>query len=151
MRKLIKETLFKRPISEVFGFFSNAENLNLLTPQNFHFRILTPQPLKIQKGSIIDYKISLKGIPVKWRTEITEWEPPYRFVDVQLKGPYKVWVHEHTFAEKDGGTLVTDKVSYLSKGWILEPVLQKLFINKNLEEIFDYREKKLKLIFKDDK
>ena len=149
MRTLIKESIIKRPIEEVFGFFSNAENLNQLTPKELHFKILTPLPVKMGTGTLIDYRITIKGIPVKWRSEITEWEPPFRFVDVQLKGPYKIWVHEHTFTENDGSTIVTDKVNYLSKGWILEPVLQKFFVKKNLEEIFDYREKKLKLIFKD--
>jgi ligand-binding SRPBCC domain-containing protein len=151
LRTIIRESIIRLPIEEVFDFFSNAENLNLLTPGKLNFKILTPLPVKMEKGTLIDYKISIMGIPFKWRTEITDWEPPFRFVDIQLKGPYKVWIHEHVFKKENGYTIVTDKVNYKSKGWILEPVIQKLFIEKKLEEIFDYREKKLKLIFKDDK
>jgi ligand-binding SRPBCC domain-containing protein len=151
LRTIIRESIIRLPIEEVFDFFSNAENLNLLTPGKLNFKILTPLPVKMEKGTLIDYKISIMGIPFKWRTEITDWEPPFRFVDIQLKGPYKVWIHEHVFKKENGSTIVTDNVNYKSKGWILEPVIQKLFIEKKLEEIFDYREKKLKLIFKDDK
>ena len=150
MRTAIRESVIKRPIEEVFAFFSKAENLNLLTPEKLHFKILTPLPIKMGKNTLIDYKIRLGGVTFKWRTEITEWEPPYRFVDVQLKGPYKVWIHEHLFKANGSSTIMTDKVDYLSKGWFMEPLIHKLFVKKKLEEILDYRENKLKLIFKDD-
>jgi ligand-binding SRPBCC domain-containing protein len=90
LRTIIRESIIRLPIEEVFDFFSNAENLNLLTPGKLNFKILTPLPVKMEKGTLIDYKISIMGIPFKWRTEITDWEPPFRFVDIQLKGPYKV-------------------------------------------------------------
>lgn len=150
MRTAIRESKINRPLEEVFAFFSKAENLNLLTPEKLHFKILTPLPIKMGKNTLIDYKIKLGGITFKWKTEITEWEPPLRFVDVQLKGPYKVWIHEHSFKANGSSTIMTDKVDYLSKGWFMEPFIHKLFVKKKLEEILDYRENKLKLIFKDD-
>lgn len=147
MRKLTKECLIKKPIEEVFSFFSKAENLDLITPEELQFRILTPLPVNMQKGALIDYKIKIYGVPFKWRTEITEWLPPFKFVDTQIKGPYSVWMHTHTFTPHPEGTIVKDEIEYLSRGWILEPFIQKLFVKKNLEHIFDYRQKKLKLIF----
>jgi ligand-binding SRPBCC domain-containing protein len=150
MRRVVRESTVDRPLEEVFAFFSKAENLNQLTPEKLHFKILTPLPIKMGKDTLIDYKIRLGGVTFKWRTEITEWEPPYRFVDVQLKGPYKVWIHEHLFKANGSGTTMIDTVDYLLKGWFLEPVIHKLFVKKKLEEILDYRENKLKLIFKDD-
>lgn len=150
MRIAIRESVINRPIEEVFAFFSKAENLNLLTPEKLHFKILTPLPIKMEKNTLIDYKIRLGGVTFKWRTEITEWEPPHRFVDVQLKGPYKIWIHEHSFKANGESTIMTDTVNYLSKGWFMEPLIHKLFVKKRLEEILDYRENKLKLIFKDD-
>ena len=147
MRKLTKECLIKKPIEEVFNFFSKAENLNLITPEELQFRILTPLPINMQKGVLIDYKIKINGFAFKWRSEITEWLPPFKFIDTQIKGPYSVWIHEHTFMPHPEGTIVKDEIDYLSRGWILEPVIQKLFVRKNLEHIFDYRQKKLKRIF----
>lgn len=149
MRKLLKESFVPYPVEEVFGFFSKPENLNLLTPESLQFRILTALPVEMKQGALIDYSIKLGGIPFRWRTEITAWEPPFRFIDTQLKGPYKVWIHEHTFAPSGTGTIVTDSVSYLAPGWIIEPLIHSFFIRGRLEHIFDYREKKLKSIFKD--
>ena len=102
MHILTKTTVINKPLSEVFEFFSNAENLNKITPPDMQFKILTPLPIIIKKGTLIDYKIKVNGIPFNWQTEISEWEPNKRFVDKQLKGPYRVWIHEHTFEEKDG-------------------------------------------------
>ncbi len=149
MRNLFKETFVPFSTEEIFDFFSKPENLNLLTPDSLRFRILSALPLEMKQGTIIDYSIKLGAIPFKWRTEITAWEPPFRFVDTQLKGPYRVWIHEHTFIPKDSGTIVRDSVSYLAPGWIIEPVIHRLLIKNKLEDIFDYREKKLKSIFKD--
>ncbi len=150
MRTIIRECIINRPLEEVFAFFSKAENLNLLTPEKLKFKILTPLPVKMGKGTVIDYKIRLSGLPFIWRTAITVWEPPNRFVDEQAKGPYKVWIHEHSFKANGSSTIMIDKVDYISKGWFLEPLIHKLFVRKRLEEILDYRENKLKLIFKDD-
>lgn len=101
----------------------------------------------MKKGAIIDYKLKLYGMPVKWQTEITEWQPPYRFIDVQVKGPYRLWVHEHIFEERDGGTLMTDRVQYLAPGYFLEPIVHKLFVQRDVDRIFRHREKVFSNIF----
>ena len=105
-------TKLNAPLEEVFAFFSKAENLQKLTPEWLYFKILTPLPIKMEEGTLIDYQLKLHGIPVKWRTRITEWSPPYAFTDEQIKGPYRAWIHRHTFAEIKDGTLMTDKISY---------------------------------------
>jgi ligand-binding SRPBCC domain-containing protein len=133
----------------VFQFFSKAENLNLLTPPELSFKILTPLPIKMQAGTLIDYRIKLNGIPFNWRTEISTWKVNECFVDQQLKGPYKIWHHTHSFTAVKEGTLMIDEVKYLSPGWILEPLIEKFFIKKKVEGIFDYRNSKLKEIFPD--
>lgn len=141
------KTLIPRPINEVFDFFSKAENLNLITPPGLEFKILTPLPITLKKGCHIDYRIKLSGIPFSWKTEISAWEPPYRFIDTQLKGPYKIWIHEHRFEEKGNETIMTDTVKFLSPGWILEPVINKLFVEKRVKEIFRYREERMSILF----
>jgi len=148
MHILVKETVINRPLNEVFDFFSKAENLNKITPPDMQFQILTPLPINIQKGTLIDYKIKVNGIPFKWKTLISTWEPPHRFVDEQLKGPYNTWIHEHTFEERDGKTYMKDVVKFKSPGWILEPLINALFIEKKVKGIFEYREKKLNEFFK---
>ena len=147
IRNITREILVKHPIDAVFDFFSKAENLNLITPPELNFKILTPLPIEMKKGTVIDYKIKLSGLPFNWKTGITSWEPPFRFVDTQIKGPYKVWIHEHTFTETQQGTVIKDSVDYLPKGWIAEPLIHNLFVRKRLEHIFDYRQNKLSLIF----
>ena len=146
---IIRKTIIKRPLEEVFQFFSKAENLNLLTPLELSFKILTPLPIKMQAGTLIDYRIKLNGIPFNWRTEISTWKVNECFVDQQLKGPYKIWHHTHSFTAVKEGTLMIDEVKYLSPGWILEPLIEKFFIKKKVEGIFDYRNSKLKEIFPD--
>jgi ligand-binding SRPBCC domain-containing protein len=148
MHILVKETVINRPLNEVFDFFSKAENLNKITPPDMQFRILTPLPINIQKGTLIDYKIKVNGIPFKWKTLISTWEPPLRFVDEQLRGPYNTWIHEHTFEERDGKTYMKDVVKFKSPGWILEPLINALFIEKKVKGIFEYREKMLNEFFK---
>ena len=98
---------------KVFDFFSNAENLERLTPPELKFHIVTPLPINIKKGALIDYELSLYGLPIKWRTEITHWDPPFEFIDTQLSGPYKQWIHSHLFTEPEPGkTLMEDEVRY---------------------------------------
>jgi len=141
------KTTINRPLQEVFNFFSKAENLNELTPPALHFNIITPLPIEMKKGVNIQYRIKLSGIPFYWKTLISEWNPPYKFADEQLNGPYAVWHHEHIFEEKDGKTIMTDKITYKSKGWVLAPLLHALFVDKRVKEIFTYREKRLHEIF----
>lgn len=147
IRIISRETFVNKPIDEVFAFFAKAENLNIITPPELNFKIITPMPIDMKKGTLIDYKIKLNGISFKWKTEITDWSPPYVFVDTQIKGPYKVWIHEHIFVSQGSSTIVKDIVSYLPPGWLLEPVIHKLAVKKKLEHIFDYRMEKIKSIF----
>jgi hypothetical protein len=141
-------THIDKPLQEVFTFFSKAENLNLLTPPQIQFKILTPLPITMFPGQLIQYRIKLFGIPFYWKTEICEWNPPHKFADKQLKGPYTTWHQQHKFEEIDGKTKMTDIITYESKGWILAPFLHWLFVDKNVKGIFAYREKQLNEIFR---
>lgn len=144
---LTRHTTIEKPIDEVFDFFTKAENLNKIIPPDLHFEMITKLPISIKKGTVIDYKIKIAGIPFKWKTEITEWNPPYSFEDTQVKGPYKIWIHKHKFESKNGFTLMTDIINYLSPGGIFEFVPHRLFVKKKVESIFDFREKSLIKIF----
>ena len=138
---LIRETVLNGSIEEVFDFFSKAENLDKITPPILGFRIITPLPVEMKKGTLIDYKIKLNGIPFNWRTEITKWDPPNCFEDTQLKGPYKMWIHEHKFIERNNKTFMTDTVRYISPGGAFEFIPHNLIVKKKVDFIFDYRQK----------
>ena len=133
-----------RPRSEVFAFFADAGNLQELTPPWLRFRILTPQPVAMGQGARIDYRIRLRGLPIGWKTEITAWEPPHRFVDEQLRGPYRLWVHEHSFEEIEGGTIAEDHVRYAVPGGAL---VNCLLVARDLRALFLYRHRRLREIF----
>ena len=141
--KLMTTQRFQQPLDEVFGFFADAFNLQRITPPWLHFKILTPAPIEMQVGALIDYRIKLHGVPMRWRTEITAWEPPYRFVDEQRRGPYSLWHHEHRFYSQGGETLVEDEVSYRMFGGSFT----HLFVRKDLERIFSYRQDALASVF----
>ena len=130
------EQWLPRPRPEVFQFFSEARNLETLTPPWLNFEVLTPAPIVLRPGTLIDYRIRIHRIPIRWRTEILEWNPPHRFVDVQLRGPYHLWHHTHTFEERDGGTLCRDKVRYRPRGGAL---INWLFVRRDVERIFAFR------------
>ncbi len=125
-----------QPVDEVFPFFGDAHNLNVLTPPWLHFEILTPKPIPMQAGTLIDYRIKLRGIPMRWRTRISLWEPNRRFVDEQLRGPYLEWIHTHTFEPMDGGTFMTDTVRYRVPGGAL---INALLVERDVSRIFRYR------------
>lgn len=143
-RLFTQETFLPYAIDFVFDFFSNAENLQALTPPSLHFQILTPLPIQMKPGALIDYRLRLFGIPFRWRTRIDTWQPPHLFSDSQLKGPYRKWVHTHTFEPVEGGVLMRDQVHYLSPGGPLEPLINKLFVAPQVQKIFAYRNKALK-------
>ena len=138
------EQWLPRPRDEVFPFFSEAHNLETLTPPWLKFEVLTPPPIVMGSGTLIDYRIKIHGIPIRWRTEIVEWAPPLRFIDVQLRGPYTLWHHTHTFLEQDGGTLCRDDVRYRPRGGAL---MNWLFVRGDIERIFQYRQKRLAELF----
>lgn len=140
-------TLLPVAREEVFPFFSDAANLARLTPPSLGFHIRTPQPIQMREGTLIDYTIKLHGIPMRWRTKITQWNPPHEFIDEQLKGPYRTWIHHHTFEETaDGETLMRDHVRYSLPfppfGQIALP-----FVRAEINKIFSYREKVLAELF----
>ena len=137
---LKRSQVIERPIGEVFDFFADAGNLERITPPSLRFRIVTPGPIEIAEGSLIDYELRLRGLPFKWRTEITKWSPPYEFVDSQLRGPYRQWIHRHTFEEiRPGLTRIEDEVRYRLP---LEPFgdLVHFLVKRELKKIFDYRQ-----------
>ncbi len=138
------ELWLPRPRSEIFPFFAEARNLEAITPPWLQFEVLTPGNLEMRRGALIDYRIYLRGFPIRWRTEITEWTPPFRFTDVQRRGPYTLWEHTHTFEDRDGGTLCGDFVRYRPVGGAL---IQWLFVRRDVERIFAYRQKRLQELF----
>ena len=129
---------------EVFSFFADAANLEKLTPPLLHFEILTPQPIPMQAGTLIDYRLRVHGVPLKWKTRISVWEPPSRFVDEQLRGPYRQWIHEHRFEEENGGTLCVDTVRYAVWGGAL---VNALVVKRDVAKIFTYRNTQLREMF----
>ena len=140
---LERELTLKLPLERVFNFFADAGNLEKITPPELDFKILTPRPIIMEKGTLIDYQLGLYGIPLKWRTEISVWDPPYEFVDTQLSGPYSQWVHHHRFTEiSSNETLIEDKVRYRLP---LAPLgdLGHFFVRRQLAYIFDFRQQKV--------
>ena len=134
-----KTQFIEKPIEKVFDFFSKPENLEKITPKYLAFNIISSLPIKMKKGKIIDYTIRLLKFRVHWRTLITSYEPPYLFIDEQIKGRYIFWHHPHTFESKNGGVEITDKVRYaIPFGW-LGWILNFFWIRPDLEKIFNYR------------
>jgi hypothetical protein len=137
---LERKQIIPRSKSETFDFFSDAFNLERITPHFLGFRILTPRPIKMATGTIIEYELAIYGIPVKWRTLIESWLPEDRFVDTQIKGPYRLWRHTHTFEELGpNSTLVTDTVQYGIPFGPIGRLAHWLFVGKTLDKIFNYR------------
>lgn len=128
-----------RPLHTVFAFFARPENLERITPGDLGFTILTPGPIEMRSGALIDYTIRLFGVPMRWTTLITTYRPPHSFIDEQLRGPYAFWHHRHLFRESGQGTEITDEVHYALRGGVLAPVIHRLFVRRQLEKIFDHR------------
>lgn len=126
-------TVVPRGIAEVFAFHADTSNLQALTPAWLDFRILTPSTIEMRPGALIQYRLRLRGLPIRWLTEITAWEPPHRFVDEQRRGPYRLWVHEHRFEAVEGGTRIDDTVRYavpfgaLVHSWAVGPEVRRIF------------------------
>lgn len=144
VHRLETETWLARAPGEVFPFFADAFNLERITPSFLRFRVVTPPPIEMREGALIDYRLRVRGVPIRWRTEITAWDPPRMFRDEQVRGPYLLWRHTHTFEEKDGGTLCRDEVEYAAPlGWLSVPLL----VRRDVESIFRFRARELRSIF----
>ena len=133
-----------RAPKEVFAFFADAFNLEDITPPWLRFRVLTPPPINLRSGSEIDYRLRLRGLPLRWRSRISDWSPPFQFVDYQIVGPYRLWHHVHTFEARDGGTCVFDHVEYATAGGVWA---NALFLRRDLRDIFTYRQQRLTELF----
>ncbi|MFO1023355.1 MAG: SRPBCC family protein [Planctomycetales bacterium] len=125
------------PPEIVFAFFSVAFNLEGITPAWLRFHVLTPRPIEMHTGTLLDYRLRLHGLPIRWRTRIAHWNPPWSFVDEQLRGPYRLWYHEHQFEAADGGTRILDRVTYIPRGGSL---LHRWLVKPDLERIFTFRQ-----------
>lgn len=143
VRNFDSQLWLPQPRDKVFAVFSDAANLDAITPPWLNFRTVTPGPIEMHLGTMIDYKLRVHGFPLRWRSEITAWEPPTRFVDEQRSGPYRLWIHEHIFTERDGGTLVGDRVQYA----VPFDRLVHMLVRRDVERIFRYRGEMLRLRF----
>jgi ligand-binding SRPBCC domain-containing protein len=140
---LERQQIIECPLDEVFAFFADAANLQAITPQWLNFEILTPLPMEMNTGALIEYRIRLLGIPMRWKTLIESWQPKSHFVDVQRRGPYALWHHTHTFQETDRGVLMTDRVRYRLPFGPFGRLARKLFVARWLDQIFEYRRKRI--------
>jgi ligand-binding SRPBCC domain-containing protein len=137
---LRREQMVPRPLEEVFRFFSDARNLQKITPPWLNFQILTPGPIDVQPGTLLDNRLKWHGVGIKWRTRIVTWNPPHIFTDEQIRGPYRLWHHTHTFTAETGGTRMVDVVNYQLPLGILGAIAHRLTVRRDLERVFDYRQ-----------
>jgi ligand-binding SRPBCC domain-containing protein len=128
-----------RPIEEVFAFFGDAGNLQAITPPWLHFEIVTPRPITMRAGTLVEYRLRWRVVPIRWLTEIVEWNPPHQFVDQQRRGPYALWHHTHTFESEPGGTRMHDVVRYALPLGLFGAIAHRMKVQKDLNAIFDYR------------
>ncbi len=144
LRTLEAEMWVPLPITTVFDFFSDLSNLDRLTPPWVHFQTLTPRPIVMHVGKLLEHRLKIHGVPITWISEITVWQPPTRFVDEQRRGPYAVWIHRHDFDSENDGTWIRDHVEYRPRGWICEPLVNRWLVAPDLRRIFTYRHQKIR-------
>lgn len=142
-----REQWIQRPIEEVFAFFADVRNLEEITPPWLGFRILAMDSGPIGEGTEIRYRLRLHGVPIHWKTEIRRWDPPWRFVDVQRSGPYKLWHHTHRFEAHDGETRMIDAVRYTLPFGLLGRMVHALKVRGDVRRIFDYRRQRIDELF----
>ena len=128
------------PPEPTFELFSDAFALERITPPWLDFQVISSGPLEMREGALIRYALRLHGLPLRWLTRIEVWEPPHRFVDVQLRGPYRLWIHSHTFLPRDDGTAIVDRVRYQLPLGVLGELARLAVVRRDLERIFDYRQ-----------
>ena len=136
---LVREQRLPRPPEAVFPFFADAGNLEAITPPWLSFRITTPRPIDMRTGALIEYRLKLHGLPIRWLTVIADWEPGVRFVDTQIRGPYALWHHTHEFEPDGDGTLMRDTVRYALPLGPFGALAHRAFVARDLARIFDYR------------
>jgi ligand-binding SRPBCC domain-containing protein len=142
--RLAASQFLPQPREALFAFFADATQLETITPPSLKFSVLTPTPIVLEAGTLIDYRLRLWGIPLRWQSRIEVWEPPLRFVDVQTRGPYRRWRHEHVLEESPGGTLCRDLVDYaVPGGWLID----RLLVRRDVRAIFAFRQQKLAELF----
>jgi len=139
LHTLEREQVLPLAPAEAFEFFADAFNLEAITPPWLHFALETPAPIEMGPGTLIRYRLRLHGLPIRWLTRIEAWEPGRRFEDVQVRGPYRLWHHSHTFEPHEGGTLMRDRVSYALPLGPLGQAAHALLVRRDLQRIFDYR------------
>jgi ligand-binding SRPBCC domain-containing protein len=136
---LQREQLLPGTPDEVFPFFADARNLEAITPPLLKFEVVTPGEIAMQVGTLIQYRLTLRGLGIDWLTSIQEWEPPHRFVDVQVRGPYQLWHHTHDFAPHPEGTLMHDTVRYAIGFGPFGQLAARAFVHRDIQNIFDFR------------
>ncbi len=139
IHRLEREQRLEHPLDEVFEFFAAARNLERLTPPWLRFEVLTPEPVDMRVGTLIDYRLRVHGVPLRWTSRIDEWEPGRGFIDRQLRGPYGFWYHRHSFAADGIATIVRDRVDYGLPFGRLGELAHQVLVRRDLERIFDYR------------
>jgi len=147
VRTLLREQWVPAPLAEVFTFFSEARNLDRITPPWLHFRILKQTDRELTAGTLIYYKLAWHGLPLAWTSRIEEWRPPKLFVDIQAKGPYRLWHHTHSFAAYDGGTLIKDAVRYAVPMGALGAFCAGWLVHRDVVRIFEYRAQQISMRF----
>ena len=142
-----REQRLPRPPAEVFPFFADALNLERITPEWLHFKVLSRSPGEIGAGTLISYRLRLHGVPVRWLTRIEQWHPDRRFADIQLRGPYRFWHHVHAFEPDGDGTLMRDTVRFAMRAGPVGELALRAFVRRDLERIFDHRSERVAAIF----
>jgi ligand-binding SRPBCC domain-containing protein len=137
----------EHPRKQVFAFFAAARNLERITPPWLRFEVRTPEPVRMEAGALIDYRLHYRGVPLGWTSQIEVWDPGHQFVDRQLRGPYGLWHHRHTFSEVGAVTVIEDEVHYAAPLGVVGELAQPLLIERDLGRIFDYRHEAVRRIF----
>ena len=139
LHRLEREQLVPGSVADVFGFFAEARNLERITPAWLRFEVVTPEPIRMGPGTLIDYRLRVRGVPLRWTSRIEEWETDRAFADRQVRGPYRVWHHRHEFEARADGTVVRDRVLYALPLGPLGALARAAVVRRDLERIFDFR------------